>query len=187
MSFDPPLTASGAPCKRCTGLGELCHQHQGDYHPANYKLTPKNRERYLDQLRDGATKGVAAARIGVSRQAIWFAERDDAEFAEAVERAYALGTGEAEDQLQERRRAGDTTAIIYTLKQRAPDDWNKELIRTEVAEKEIGRLMRTIVNWARSNLTEIQAASLVRELLEDRIRGYETLQIVETSAHAASG
>lgn len=187
MSFDPPLTASGAPCKRCKGLGELCHQHQGDYHPTNYKLTPKNRKRYLALLKDGATKGVAAAQCGVSRQTVWLAEQSDPEFADDVEQAYALGTGTVEDQLAERRADGDTTAIIFTLKQRAPDEWNKELIRTEVAEQEIGRLMRTIVNWARSNLTEIQAASLVRELLEDRIRGYETLQIVETSAHAASG
>lgn len=103
------------------------------------KLSKKRRDLYLQALRDGTRRGVAARQIGMTRQALWWVMRNDPEFAAAVEDAELDANEVVEDSLYQAAQAGNVVAMQVWLYNRMPDRWKDQRnLRAEVSGPEGG-------------------------------------------------
>ncbi|MBU1672133.1 MAG: hypothetical protein KKF41_08555 [Actinobacteria bacterium] len=92
--------------------------------------------RYVASIRRGARKGLAAQSIGYARSTVNKHLDIDPAFKEAVETAgmeyWEERLGEVESALLERAKAGNVTACIFWLCNRAPDYW-RDVKKVEIA------------------------------------------------------
>lgn len=77
------------------------------------KLTVKKRAEFLDYLRDGWSITAAAAKIRVSRQAVYALRKSDDEFAKEWDDAYESGTDLYEDEAKRRAIQGTEKPVFY--------------------------------------------------------------------------
>lgn len=91
--------------------------------PTRPKLTPAAREKFLGALMGGADLEMASRVVGITRKnAFLTAERDPA-FKEAIADAKAYADDQVVKRLFDRAMEGDTTAMIFWLKNRRADEW----------------------------------------------------------------
>ncbi len=88
-----------------------------------YKFTEAKKAAYLEALRNGALKGVAAKSVGVTPWTVINNARKDPEFAAAIEDAEMAAVQIIEDALFKAAAEGNVTAQQVILYNRAPDRW----------------------------------------------------------------
>ncbi len=101
-----------------------------------YKLTKKVKQKIVDALWAGHTLTQIANDLGITRQAIWAARKKDKKFDEAVKEALESVVEIVEDTLYAKALSGDTTAMIFFLKNRRPDKWNDRVTHLLETAKE---------------------------------------------------
>lgn len=88
-----------------------------------YKLDTIKKEEYLEQLRNGHTRGYAATLVGVGRSTIYDHMKADKGFAEAISEAETDAIAKIENALFEAANSGNVTAIQVFLYNRDPKRW----------------------------------------------------------------
>lgn len=73
--------------------------------------------------RDGLTDEQIAGKIGINPATLYDWKRKYAEFSEALKKGKAVVDYEVEKALLTKALGGDTTAMIFWLKNRCPDKW----------------------------------------------------------------
>jgi len=90
--------------------------------------TAKKRQQFLKALSNGLWVGAAAASAGLGRTAVYAWRHDDAQFAAEWEDAFERGTDMFENALRGLAAKGDLGAIIFALKARRPDVYNRRMM-----------------------------------------------------------
>lgn len=114
------------------------------------KLTKEKRAQVLMALRVGADMGMAARAIGVCRAALYkLMDRNEA-FREAVDEARNFADETIVKRLYDKARDGDTTAMIFWLKNRKRREWRD---RHEVGVERVGRAEEILRARKRAGIT----------------------------------
>ena len=87
------------------------------------KLTAKKREQILGALRVGADMGMAARAVSVSRTALYKLMDRDQAFRDEVNEARNFADETIVKSLYDQARNGNTTAIVFWLKNRKRREW----------------------------------------------------------------
>jgi hypothetical protein len=87
--------------------------------------TGKKRRQFLSVLATGYSVTRAAQAIGLSRNTMYEWRRDDPEFAREWDDAWESGTDCFEDQLREMAAEKNIAAVIFGLKSRRPERYNR--------------------------------------------------------------
>ncbi len=87
------------------------------------KFDTIKRNEYLELLRQGHTRGLAASLVGIHRATVSTHMKKDSEFAEAVSEAESDAIGKVENALFEAATSGNVTAIQVYLYNRNPERW----------------------------------------------------------------
>ena len=90
------------------------------------KFTRKKKEAYLELLRQGLRRGLAAQSIGLDRHTVVTAVRNDPEFAAEVDQAELDACEIVENSLYQKACDGNTTAIQVWLYNRDPERWKDQ-------------------------------------------------------------
>jgi hypothetical protein len=90
------------------------------------KFTAKKRLAYLEALRGGARRCAAAESVGIHRETVRKVNRDDPEFAAAVDQAEMDANELVEDALYQASLAGNVVACQVWLYNRQPDRWRDQ-------------------------------------------------------------
>ncbi|MCW1402361.1 hypothetical protein OKA06_08495 [Novosphingobium sp. MW5] len=99
---------------RSAELPDEAQRHSGqDWRTREPVLTPQRKMRFLDELSRHGNVRVAAGRVGVSRSAVYLAQRRDAAFARGWRAALVLARDHAEAVLAERAIEGVEEEIWY--------------------------------------------------------------------------
>ena len=101
------------------------------------KFTATRRAKFLLSLGRGASIESAAAAVGVNKSTIYETKKEDTEFAAAVDQARLTAVKVIEGALWRKARSGNTTAQIFYLCNRRPEDW-KHVNRIELTGKDGG-------------------------------------------------
>ena len=88
------------------------------------KCDATKKEKYLEHLRNGHTRGYAATLVGLHRKTIWEHMKKDKGFAEAVSEAEMDAIGKVENSLFEAATSGNVTAMQVYLYNRDPKRWS---------------------------------------------------------------
>lgn len=88
-----------------------------------YKFTEGKRQAFLDALRRGARRGLAAEAAGVTRQLVCDYIERIPEFAKLVEKAELEANEPIEDALYQAALSGNVVALQVWLYNRMPDRW----------------------------------------------------------------
>jgi hypothetical protein len=94
--------------------------------------TPGKRRRVLEALAKGWTADEAARKAGMSRRALFQWRADDSEFRCDYEAAYASGTDCLEAIARRRAVAESDTLLIFLLKTRDPDRFNRKQVQVAI-------------------------------------------------------
>lgn len=105
-----------------------------------YKLTKKMKKKIIEMLEEGQTLIEIAKALGISRTAIWYARKQDSEFDKQVVEARDKAVEMVEDALFLKAMSGDTTAMIFYLKNRAPERWSDRREVSVLADK-VGKII----------------------------------------------
>jgi len=89
------------------------------------RITPENRERIIGALCLGADMHLAAATLGISRQALYKYLEKHPRFREDVEDARSIADDKVERALYKRAVDGDVRAQVFWLRNRRPDRWRE--------------------------------------------------------------
>lgn len=78
-----------------------------------------------DWVRNGASDQEVAERLGIAESTLYEYKKNPsyAEFSECLKNTRAYVDGKVENALLERALSGDTTAMIFWLKNRRPKEW----------------------------------------------------------------
>jgi transposase-like protein len=87
--------------------------------------TPKKRRQFLSVLAGGYSVTRAAQAIGISRVTAYAWRREDPDFAAAWDEAWESGTDCFEDALREMAAEKNIAAVIFGLKSRRPERYNR--------------------------------------------------------------
>ncbi len=77
----------------------------------------------IESLKDGATVSAACGGAGINRNTFYKWYEQDPEFAKEVDAAQKSRVHHVEDSLYKKAMAGNLTAIIFYLCNRAPEKW----------------------------------------------------------------
>ena len=91
--------------------------------PAKKVITKDKAQQVLGALRIGADMGMAARAIGVSRRGLYKHIEQDDDFREACEEARNYADETIVHTLYQQAKGGNTTAIIFWLKNRKRKEW----------------------------------------------------------------
>lgn len=78
-----------------------------------------------DWVRNGASDREVAQRLGISADSLIEYKKRFSEFSECLKNTRAYVDGKVENALLNRALAGDTTAMIFWLKNRRPKEWRE--------------------------------------------------------------
>ena len=167
--FQPPITKTGKPCKRCTQIGKRCHLHRvhqmrRPQKSRPVKFTETKRRRYLELLEKGAMRCAAAAAVGVHRSTTHRAMRDEPDFASAVEAAEIQANSEVQTALFEAAIGGNVTAQQVWLYNRVSGAWvnsQRREVHRKISDSERVRFAQAA---ATAGLNESQIETLARAL-----------------------
>lgn len=87
------------------------------------KFDDAKKEQYLDLLRQGHTRGLAASLVGIHRATVSIHMSKDKAFAKAVSEAESDAVGKVENALFEAAVSGNVTAMQVYLYNRNPERW----------------------------------------------------------------
>jgi hypothetical protein len=93
---------------------------------SGYKMTPERVAKYLDSLRAGNRRGMAARAAGITRDTVWRWRRLDPDFAHDEAQAELDAHEDVEDALYQAAISGNVTAIQVWLYNRMPDRWRDQ-------------------------------------------------------------
>lgn len=128
------------------------------------KFTPSAQRAYLGSIEGGVAKRRAAAAAGISYQLVWEYKKENPDFALKEIAAAECAVGAIEDALHANARGGNTTAQIFYLKNKAPEDW------TDVYDDVLrGRLIAEAKEQFAEVLTEAFAAEGIEADVIERI------------------
>ncbi len=88
-----------------------------------YKFDDIKRAKDLGCLRSGMRRGAAARASGITHQAVWEHQKANPDFALRCQEAEEMACDVVEDALWRKAMDGNTTAIIFWLKNRSPVRW----------------------------------------------------------------
>lgn len=92
--------------------------------PSKYETHVKPRlTEIADWVRNGASDKQVAERLGISADSLIEYKKKFSEFSECLKNTRAYVDGRVENALLDRALAGDTTAMIFWLKNRRPKEW----------------------------------------------------------------
>lgn len=92
--------------------------------PSKYETHVKPRlSEVEDWVRNGASDKQVAERLGISADTLIEYKKQFSEFSECLKNTRAYVDGRVENALLDRALAGDTTAMIFWLKNRRPKEW----------------------------------------------------------------
>ncbi len=89
-----------------------------------------------DWLRNGATEADIARNLGIAMSTLCEYKKEFSEFSEVLKKTRACVDAEVENALLEKCRKGDTTAIIFWLKNRRPKQWRDKQSEIEPEQNE---------------------------------------------------
>lgn len=97
--------------------------------PSKYQthVAPRFNE-IADWVRNGATDADVATRLGISLDSLYTYKRQYSEFSDTLKKTRDAVDAEVENALLNKARAGDTTAMIFWLKNRRPKQWRDKPI-----------------------------------------------------------
>lgn len=130
-------TEAGTRCKKGAGDNGLCGTHrnwQNNGHRKPYKFDAIKRSAYFDLLEHGVGRCAAAAGVGVTRPTVALYRNRNPEFAESESGCEMNAISDVEDALYRKAMNGHPTALIFFLKNRAPDRW-KDMKTVEVLDQ----------------------------------------------------
>ena len=92
--------------------------------PSKYEthVAPRLSE-VADWVRNGASDREVAERLGISADTLIEYKKKFSEFSECLKKTRACVDGQVENALLQKALAGDTTAMIFWLKNRRPEKW----------------------------------------------------------------
>lgn len=90
-----------------------------------------------DWLRNGANEREIAQRLGISADSLIEYKKKFSEFSELLKKTRACVDAEVENALLEKCRKGDTTAIIFWLKNRRPKQWSEKPNAEDIDKNEV--------------------------------------------------
>jgi len=130
----------------------------------------------IESLRQGNAVNRACEQAGISRRLFYVWLSKDEEFARAVRDAKLSRVHLVEDALYKKALEGDTTAMIFFLKTRAPGEWN---IEQKLRLEHSGRLEgeKSDIKILVQNLGYESVIDLIRELI-DADRGKRKVQSI---------
>ena len=101
-----------------------------------FEITPEVLEKTKKLAGQGLTKEQIARCLGIGRTKLFNMQKDDADFMNAIKEGQAAGIEEISNALFDNAKDGNTTAQIFYLKNRAPDEWKD---RREVATEDLDK------------------------------------------------
>ena len=106
------------------------------------KFNEALREQIIGALKMGAGVAVAAQRVGISRRTVYHYAEAHPEFKQRMDEARAYADDQVEQTLFETAKGGNTTAMIFWLKNRRPTEWrDRREISAEISGKDDGPVM----------------------------------------------
>lgn len=91
--------------------------------PKPYLITPEIIAKCEALAAQGLTMEQIAAVLGISDTTLYVKQNKNPELLEALKRGRHRGVATISNALFEKAKAGDNTAMIFYLKNRAPDEW----------------------------------------------------------------
>ena len=91
-----------------------------------------------DWARNGATDAEIATRLDISVDSLYTYKRKFSEFSDILKNTREAVDGQVENKLLEKALAGDTTAIIFWLKNRRPKQWRDKPSEESIAREANG-------------------------------------------------
>lgn len=88
----------------------------------NTHVAPRLSE-VADWVRNGASDREVAQRLGISADSLIEYKKQFSEFSECLKNTRAYVDGQVENALLQKAINGDTTAMIFWLKNRRPEEW----------------------------------------------------------------
>ncbi len=88
-----------------------------------YEITPEITEKVEAYAAQGLTQEQIARCLGISYQTLNERKKENSEFSEAIKRGQAQGVETVTNALFESAKGGNTTAQIFYLKNRDPNEW----------------------------------------------------------------
>ena len=76
-----------------------------------------------DWVRNGATESEIAKKLGISERSFYEYKKEFTQFSQVLKNTRACVDGQVENALLKKALAGDTTAMIFWLKNRRPKAW----------------------------------------------------------------
>lgn len=106
--------------------------------PSKYETHVKPRlSEVADWVRNGASDREVAVRLGISADSLIEYKKRFSEFSECLKNTRACVDGQVENALLQKALSGDTTAMIFWLKNRRADKWrDKPVEETEDSKQE---------------------------------------------------
>jgi hypothetical protein len=95
--------------------------------------TPEKRAIVLEALADGLTLREAAKSAGIGRATLWEWRQADPAFERECRDAYNDGTDKLEEVARNRAFAGSDLLLIFLLRQRDAERFNKRMVEVRVA------------------------------------------------------
>jgi DNA-binding XRE family transcriptional regulator len=130
----------------CFGL-EVVKVAKGKY---AYWLTDEGNTLLAGWARDGLTNEQIARNIGINPDTLYSWEKKYAEISETLKKGKEIADYEVENALCKKALGGDTTAMIFWLKNRRPDKWRD---RTEFkAEVDATVKSNPLAGWSDEEL-----------------------------------
>ena len=101
-----------------------------------FEITPAVLKKVKRLASQGLTKHQIARCLGISLSTLMARQAENTEFLETIKEGQAQGINEITNALFDNAKEGNTTAQIFYLKNRSPDDWRD---RREVATEDLNQ------------------------------------------------
>jgi hypothetical protein len=106
-------------------------------------ITDEMLQKTEDLASQGLNRDEIARCLGISPTTLYKYKRKDAQFANALKNGRAKGLAVITNALFEKAKAGDTTAMIFYLKNRDPEHWRDRRAFDHVVQ---GDVVQTVIN-----------------------------------------
>lgn len=132
-------------------------------------LTANARKKFLEAIAAGYSKKAAAEATGHDSRVWrrWLAAPENEELRDAVEAAYQDGTCVYEDLLLKAAYGGNIAAIIFALKNRAPQVWRDRHEIVGIPETDVKKLAMVLAEIAGSSTSAEERLERVDEALAE--------------------
>lgn len=106
--------------------------------PSKYETYVEPRlSEVADWVRNGASDREVAERLGISADTLIEYKKQFSEFSECLKKTRAYVDGQVENALLKKALSGDTTAMIFWLKNRRPEAWREKPKEDDTEKQEV--------------------------------------------------